>query len=330
MNTYRTARTQKELEKVEEISFDKNFFNLEDPTVWNAVRDPVKGPIIWKKTYGFDHVSLTEGREGKANSTKCFMNCFKAEQSRFARKCRKGGGLFKCCMISLRIDKFELVRKWLKKAGMISSGPSSESQQCEKSWFKGNCYMCATTHICAKKNPFSGKVDETFRTPYTPQHRIGGRFPGLGLKYFGCFGMNTCLQHGYDPIYEPLPEYRAAASVEDLCNLTQKFNFTDTRNETYQASYYSECIKQTSPNVFICPNKTFHRIANSDMVVTTNILKQMDLERKIKQLRRRERSKRKKEKKETKKAGMDFAVKLETVKKERKGLSCCRSKRQEM
>ena len=26
------------------------------------------------------------------------------------------------------------------------------------------------------QNPFSGKVDETFRTPYTPQHKIGGRF----------------------------------------------------------------------------------------------------------------------------------------------------------
>ena len=99
MNKYRTARTPKELDKVEEISFDKNFFNLEDPTVWKAIRDPAKGPKIWKKTYGFDHVSLTEGLEGKANSTKCFMNCFRAEQSKFARKCRKGGGLFKCCMI---------------------------------------------------------------------------------------------------------------------------------------------------------------------------------------------------------------------------------------
>ena len=99
MTAYRAARTQEELDKVEEINFDKYFFNLEDPQVWKAMKDPENGPRLWKKTYGFDHVSFTEGQHGKANNTKCFMKCFRAEQSRFARICRKNGGLFKCCQI---------------------------------------------------------------------------------------------------------------------------------------------------------------------------------------------------------------------------------------
>ena len=99
MNGYRSARTKEELEEVEEISFDQFFFNLEDPMVWKAMKDPKTGPKLWKKTYGFDYVALIEGQHGKANNTKCFMKCFKAEQSRFARKCRKDGGLFKCCHI---------------------------------------------------------------------------------------------------------------------------------------------------------------------------------------------------------------------------------------
>ena len=44
MRGYRAARNQKELSKVKEIKFDKHFFNLEDPTVWKAMKDPKKGP----------------------------------------------------------------------------------------------------------------------------------------------------------------------------------------------------------------------------------------------------------------------------------------------
>ena len=99
MNGYRAARNQRELDKVKEIKFDKNFYNLEDPKVWKAMKDPKKGPKLWKKTYGFDYVSLIEGQHGKANNTKCYINCFRAEHTKFAKDCKDNGGVFKCCMI---------------------------------------------------------------------------------------------------------------------------------------------------------------------------------------------------------------------------------------
>ena len=37
MKGYRAAKTQEELDKVEEIPFDKYFFNLEDPDVLNLM-----------------------------------------------------------------------------------------------------------------------------------------------------------------------------------------------------------------------------------------------------------------------------------------------------
>ena len=69
------------------------------------------------------------------------------------------------------------------------------------------------------------EVKETFETKYTEQHKIGGRVPvssptpatrfstfyflqGKGLKYFGCFVMNSCDDFGVDPLFEPISEYR--------------------------------------------------------------------------------------------------------------------------
>ena len=104
MQGYRKARTVDELSKVEEVKFDRHFFNLEDPKVWKRMRDAKKGPRAWRRTYGFDYVSLVEGLHGKANCSTCFIDCFKSEQSKFAKDCSKAGGVFKCCMIRCIIN----------------------------------------------------------------------------------------------------------------------------------------------------------------------------------------------------------------------------------
>ena len=55
------------------------------------------GAQILKDKYGFDFVSFVPGSGKKWNPTKGWKNCLKGEYSRFARKCRKRGGVFKCC-----------------------------------------------------------------------------------------------------------------------------------------------------------------------------------------------------------------------------------------
>ena len=103
MSGFRAAKSTKELEKVKEIPFDKYFFNFEDPEVWSDMTDSKKGIDIWKKTYGFDFGGFTEGLGGKANSSHCQQHCLEAEYGRFARKCAKQGGFFKCCVLGYRI-----------------------------------------------------------------------------------------------------------------------------------------------------------------------------------------------------------------------------------
>ena len=99
MNGYRSSKSKQELDSVQEIKFDKYFFNFEDPLVFKEMTIGAKREIIWKKTYGFDFVSFNDKKDIMGNmQMPCYINCFKAEQGRFARKCKKKGGLFKCCM----------------------------------------------------------------------------------------------------------------------------------------------------------------------------------------------------------------------------------------
>ena len=100
MTGYRAAKSKQELENIKEIKFDKNFFNFEDPKVFRAMTDSRKGIQLWKKTYGFDYATFVEGFEAIQNNTKCSLQCLKAEQSFFASKCQKIGGIFKCCLLS--------------------------------------------------------------------------------------------------------------------------------------------------------------------------------------------------------------------------------------
>ena len=98
MKGLRSAKSKEELSKVKEIPFDKFFFNFEDPTVFNAITDGTeKGLEIWKKTYGYDWADYVPGKGRETHHFKCNEHCLKAEFGTFAEKCRKEGGLFKCC-----------------------------------------------------------------------------------------------------------------------------------------------------------------------------------------------------------------------------------------
>ena len=98
MKGFRSANTKEQLNNVMEIEFDKFFFNLEDPTIFKQMVIRDKRESLWKKTYGFDYVSFNDKEGSKTYKTNCFVNCLKAENRKFAKRCRREGGLFKCCM----------------------------------------------------------------------------------------------------------------------------------------------------------------------------------------------------------------------------------------
>ena len=60
MKGYRAAKTQEELDKVEEIPFDKYFFNLEDPDVLNLMtngKKRYKNSIFVTKDFLFHQIN---------------------------------------------------------------------------------------------------------------------------------------------------------------------------------------------------------------------------------------------------------------------------------
>ena len=91
------------LEKVEEIPFDKYFYNFADPEVLHAMTDGTdRGLNLWKKTYGFDRAYWMSGpKNRKVNLEKCYNHCLKAEYGKdgsFSSECKMNKGFFKCCI----------------------------------------------------------------------------------------------------------------------------------------------------------------------------------------------------------------------------------------
>ena len=152
MEAYRKAKTESDLRKVKEIPFDINFFNWEDPEVWKAFTSSRQNSIkVWKKTYGFDFVGIMPGIGHETNSLSCQEHCLKEEFGSYAKKCRKDGGFFKCCVLKLTISIFETIRYELKKMHLIEHGPNKSDIQCDVTMEEGLCHFCLVTHVCAKK-----------------------------------------------------------------------------------------------------------------------------------------------------------------------------------
>ena len=98
MEQFRAAKTEEELKNVTEIPFDINVFNFEDPKVYKKFMDIKRGPNMWKKVYGFDTVKFGVGYRALGSMLLAKKDCLKAEYSKFAQKCKKNMGFFKCCM----------------------------------------------------------------------------------------------------------------------------------------------------------------------------------------------------------------------------------------
>ena len=85
MPEFRAAKNKTELKKVEEVPFDINFLNMEDPKVFKAMTDPKKGPRLWIKTYGMDFadflpcrnitLKLNHSYKNEIDSYRVYNNC---------------------------------------------------------------------------------------------------------------------------------------------------------------------------------------------------------------------------------------------------------------
>ena len=81
------------------------------------------------------------------------------ERSKFAKRCKKDKGFFKCCGTHWRIDAFETARNQLIDEGLVKD---KKTHYCKKpSARKSKCHFCSMTGICSKKHPITGTVKNT-------------------------------------------------------------------------------------------------------------------------------------------------------------------------
>ena len=91
--------------------------------------------------------------------TPCLKKCRRMERSKFAKRCKKDKGFFKCCGTHWRIDAFETARNQLIDEGLVKD---KKTHYCKKpSARKSKCHFCSITGICSKKHPITGTVKNT-------------------------------------------------------------------------------------------------------------------------------------------------------------------------
>merc|ERR1719244_1307282 len=96
MKGFRTAKSQDDLDAVEEVPFDKYFFGMHDPEVFKKMTGKKKSERkhakeLWKKTYGFDYVAFVMGVKENVGPGKCMTHCLRAEKRKFALDCKDKG-----------------------------------------------------------------------------------------------------------------------------------------------------------------------------------------------------------------------------------------------
>ena len=91
------------------------------------------------------------------NITACVKKCVKMEKSQFAKKCKKTGGYFKCCVSFETIKKFEDTRNQLVSDGLVKD---NISRICTK--LPNLCNLCTTNGMCTKRNPLNDRITQFY------------------------------------------------------------------------------------------------------------------------------------------------------------------------
>jgi len=338
------AVDEAQLSKAKSVKFDKRFFNLEDPAVFEKMtgKDFKKQ---MKETYGFDFVArLIKSRHPHSHRNrnmvaKCAKNCIKAEYSNFAKKCRNKGGLFKCCISRFSFEVFENTRKELKKMGKISK----TTNVCgEKEKISGICTFCTSSYFCSSWDRETNSVTQEYKTPEF--NNVGGinvfdgennqRYP---LKTSWCIKPDFCTikrEEYYNPHDFLLALNRKnvcdahATPLMTACNITVKdfladFEAVHEKGEsTYQMKELEEtqedCVKRGS-NVRICPKSLLKENHASHHLKDVNKeLAKTQRRARLEEAKKNKKKKSKKHKKKIKKSSNKKAKKKKHKKKKKK------------
>jgi len=284
------AVTEEELKQAKTKTFDKNFFNFEDPKVLKKFTDP-KNTKIWKKTYGFDYVHVVTGEEKARLYPETFKACVKTElKSSFAKKCRKDNGLFKCCNGILKLGVFEEARQHLYNNSLIESVNVK---------IPNGLWANVMTYSCTRKNEFTGDIITSFKTPEV--NPIGGSIippydktkTRIGFRSLFCKSLNLCLGkisgHNERKFYD-------VSTREEYCQLENdlhSYNIKVLDAPEGLIESVDSCMKRKSV-VRICPKKVLKALNDTDITEKSN--KILAFNKKLKRKKKKKGSKKKKKK----------------------------------
>ena len=168
MEKYREAYNEDMLKNVHTFKYDNMLYNFVDPKVFEAFTQNKKdGRKNWKKSYGYHYVKHIPakfvGNTWQIDYYACTGKCLIMENSKFARRCKKDGGYFKCCMKGMLLHTFEESRNRLIGDGLIKGNKSSFCKQ-----DINQCLPCLMDGICTKRNPMTGETVQLFYPRTTP------------------------------------------------------------------------------------------------------------------------------------------------------------------
>ena len=166
---FKQAFNDEMLKNTAAFPYDKYLYNFEDPKIFHAyTKNEKKAKKIWKNSYNWETVKWVPGikstsyvsaNETWMNMTKCIKKCIKMKRSKFAKKCKKQKGYFKCCVSELTIHGVEENRNRLIREGFIKDEPTNI---CDHKSEKDPCAMCIANGVCTKQNPLNGKKSHFF------------------------------------------------------------------------------------------------------------------------------------------------------------------------
>lgn len=265
MHEFREAANETQLAEVDSFKYDKNFHNWFDMEVLKDFTKSRKAiEKSWKKSYGINNARSMPWKKNsyeRSHPDECFMDCAVMEKSRFAKICKRKGGLFKCCVSAWTLHTFEKTRNELIEKNLIKDKPTSMCKRKGKQKMNP-CEICHADGMCTLRK--DGQIINVFMEDYKKEHKVGGfkqtRTEQWGMKFSDCIVGDLCQESLSGTSYD-ITAYRNAATKEELCQVELVDHYKDSnKTKSEIADFRKLCMKQKSNNIFPCPRKVLKHV----------------------------------------------------------------------
>jgi len=271
---FRKAFNKEMLENTQTFEYDEYLYNFEDPKILAAfTKNDKEARKIWRKSYNFHYTTMIPGlhstsyvpfKDTFSNMTKCVKECIKMEKSRFAKKCKKDGGYFKCCLSRWLLNPFEEVRNKLIDDTLIKD---EKTNFCNRNSTKDHCYFCSANGMCTNRSPLDGKITNTFYPGKRKRSKTNFDAATASLRESWCYVIDLC-KYQREKSYADITMYKEAMNQEQVCNATYYGGHT---GDYEPKKDITRCNRMVTGNIIHCP-KAYKDGLDKDIVKEINML----------------------------------------------------------